>query len=99
MQPALKLKPGRGRQLKRLRAMYDQGEWPRLRRRAQSVLLAEAGYETQEIAEITRQSCWTVRRWMHRFTAGGCEGLWEGLRSGRPPTSHLRSNCFWEKPW
>jgi len=85
MRPPLKLKPIRGRQLNRLREMYDQGEWPRLRRRAQTVLLAEAGYETPEIAEITRQSCWTVRRWLHRFTADGCEGLWEGLRSGRPP--------------
>jgi transposase len=22
---------------------------------------------------------------LHRFLANGCEGLWEGLRSGRPP--------------
>lgn len=85
MRPPLELKPVRGRQLNRLRAMYDQAECPRLRRRAQTILLAQAGYETTEITQITRQSCWTVRRWLHRFMADGCEGLWEGLRSGRPP--------------
>jgi len=85
MRPPLKLKPVRGRQLNRLREMYDQAECPRQRRHAQTVLLAQGGYETTEIAQITRQSCWTVRRWLHRFLADGCEGLWEGLRSGRPP--------------
>lgn len=85
MRPPLKLKPVRGRQLNRLCAMYDQAECPRLRRRAQTVLLAQAGYETSEITQITRQSCWMVRRWLHRFLVDGCEGLWEGLRSGRPP--------------
>lgn len=60
MRPPLKLKPVRGRQLSRLRAMYDQAECPRLRRHAQTVLLAQAGYETPEIAQITRQSGWTV---------------------------------------
>jgi transposase len=77
MRAPLKLKAVRGRQLKRLYRMYDQAECPRLRRRVQTVLLAQTGYETAELAEITRQSCWTVRRWLHRFLA-------EGLRSGRP---------------
>ena len=85
MRPSLKLKPVRGRQLSRLHEMYDQAQCPRLRRRAQIVLLAQDGYEVAEIAQITRQSSWTVRRWLHRFMAEGCEGLWEGLRSGRPP--------------
>ena len=85
MRPPLKLKPVRGRQLNRLRAMYDQALCPRLRRRAQIVLLAHVGYAVAEIAQITRQSPWTVRRWLHRFLADGCAGLWEAPRSGRPP--------------
>ena len=85
MRPPLKLKPVRGRQSNRLREMYDQAQCPRLRRRAQTVLLAQAGYEVAEIAQITRQSSWTVRRWLHRFMAEGCDGLWEAPRSGRPP--------------
>ena len=85
MRPPLKLKPVRGQQLKRLHEMYDQARCPRLRRRAQIVLLAQAGYPVVEIVQITRQSPWTVRRWVHRFLAEGCEGLWEAPRSGRPP--------------
>jgi len=85
MRAPLELKPVRGQQLKRLHKMYDQAQCPRLRRRVQTILLAQTGYETAEIAGITRQSCWTVRRWLHRFLAEGCEGLEEGLRSGRPP--------------
>ena len=56
MRPSLKLKPVRGRQLNRLREIYDQAQCPRLRRRAQTVLLAQAGYDVAEIAQITRQS-------------------------------------------
>lgn len=85
MRPPLKLKLVRGRQLHRLREMYDQAQCPRLRRRAQIILLAQAGYAVTEIVQITRQSPWTVRRWLHRFMVEGCEGLWEAPRSGRPP--------------
>ena len=85
MRPSLKLKPVRGRQLNRLHEMYDQAQCPRLRRRVQTVLLAQAGYTVTEIVRITRQSPWTVRRWVYRFMAEGCAGLWEAPRSGRPP--------------
>lgn len=85
MRPPLKLKAVRGRQLNRLREMYDKAKCPRLRRRVQTVLLAQAGYEVSEISRVTRQSPWTVRRWLYRFMDEGCEGLWETLRSGRPP--------------
>ena len=67
MRQPLQLKPIRGRQLSRLRALYDQAECPRLRRRAQMVLLAQAGYRTNEIARITRQSRLTVRRWLQEI--------------------------------
>jgi transposase len=85
MRQPLQLKPIRGRQLSRLRAMYDQADCPRLRRRAQMVLLVQAGYCTKEIVRITRQSRLTVRRWLHRFEDDGCAGLVEAPRSGRPP--------------
>lgn len=81
----LQLKPIRGRQLNRLREMYDQAECPRLRRRVQMVLLANSGYVRQEIARITRQSPMSVRRWLHRFETEGGVGLLEAPRSGRPP--------------
>lgn len=85
MRQPLQLKPIRGRQLNRLREMYDRASCPRQRRRVQTVLLAQAGYLTKEIARITRQSPLTVRRWLHRFEDEGCAGLVEAPRSGRPP--------------
>jgi transposase len=85
MRQPLQLKPIPGRQLNRLQEMYDQADGPRLRRRAQMVLLAHAGYVTKQIARITRQSPLTVRRWLHRFEADGCAGLLEAERPGRPP--------------
>jgi len=85
MRPALQLKPIRGRQLSRLRQLYDQADCPRLRGRVQIVLLAQARYPLPEIARITRQSAWTIRRWLHRFETEGCAGLAEAPRSGRPP--------------
>ena len=85
MRQPLQLKPIRGQQFKRLHKMYDQADCPRLRRRVQMVLLAQAGFVTQEIAQIARQSPLTVRRWLHRFASEGCAGLLEAPRSGRPP--------------
>lgn len=84
MRPGLKIKRISGRQLRRVRQMYDQAECPRLRRRAQTILLAQEGYRTAEIATITRQSQMNVRRLLHRFIAEGCASLLEMPRSGRP---------------
>lgn len=84
MRPGLKFKRINGRQLRRVRELYDQAECPRLRRRAQTILLAQQGYPTAEIASITRQSQMHVRRLLHRFTKEGCASLWEAPRLGRP---------------
>lgn len=84
MHPHLEVNRVSGAQLSCLRRTYDQADDPRVRRRAQTVLLAQEGYATQEIAWITRQSQMNVRRWIHRFEEQGCKGLVEGQRSGRP---------------
>lgn len=84
MRPGVKFKRISGQQLRRVREMYDQAECPRLRRRAQTVLLAQQGYRTAEIATITRQSQMNVRRLLHRFTDEGRASLLEASRSGRP---------------
>lgn len=84
MYPTLRLKPIRGRQLHRLQDLYDHSGYPRVRRRAQMILLAGHGYETFEIAAITRQSPMTVRRTFHDFREHGCAGLLEMPRPGRP---------------
>jgi transposase len=75
----------RGRQLHCLQKILRRSPCPRTRLRAQMILLSHQGYSLQAIAAITHQSDETVRRWLHRFHTGGCPGLREAPRSGRPP--------------
>jgi transposase len=84
MRPPLRVRI-RGRQVIRLQKMYRQTRCARTRLRVQMVLLSDQGYSIEEIAEITRQSEDTVRRWLHRFVEEGCAGLYGAPRSGRPP--------------
>ena len=75
----------RGRQLLQLQEMHSQTHCARTRLHTQIVLLSHDGYSIEEIAQITRQSGETVRRWLHRFVQDGCAGLKGWPRSGRPP--------------
>jgi transposase len=84
MRPLLRVQL-RGYQLARLESMYSQTRCARTRLRIQMVLLSDEGYSVEEIAQITRRSQYTVRRWIHRFVEGGCSGLYEAPHSGRPP--------------
>ena len=65
--------------------MYSQTRCTRTQLRTQMVLLSDEGYSVEEIARITRQSEYTVRRRLHRFLEDGCSGLYEAPHSGRPP--------------
>jgi DNA-directed RNA polymerase specialized sigma24 family protein len=50
-----------------LEALYRKTVIPRIRTRAQMILLsAEKGLNTEEIADIVRESSVTVLRWFHR---------------------------------
>lgn len=74
-------------QLAELDEMYRTTKVPRLRTRAQMVLLsAEKGLKIQEIAEVVRSSPATVLRWLKRYMAEGVEGLKDAPRAGRPGT-------------
>jgi len=84
MRPALRVKRLRGRQLVRLRSLYQTTDCPRTRIRVQMVLLSSDGYSVAEIAELTRQSDDTVRRWLKRFIAQGWRGVLEQPHPGRP---------------
>jgi transposase len=65
--------------------LYRTTKDPRLRTRAQLVLLAgEQGRTVPEIAEIVRESENTIWRWLKRYQAEGIEGLKDAPRSGRP---------------
>lgn len=93
----------RGRQLARLRAMYEETSCPRTQLRVQIVLLSHDGYSIAEIAKITRKSDDTIRYWLHRFQQAGCSGLIEAPHSGRPPqiTSSIKTflrDCISQSP-
>ena len=71
MRPLLKVRV-RGRQLIRLQKVYGRTRCARTRLRALIVLLSHDGYSIEEMAQLTRQSDETVRRWLHRFLQEGC---------------------------
>ena len=68
-----------------LDGLYRTTKVPRLRTRAQMVLLsAERDLKVPEIAAIVRESDDTVARWLKRYLAEGLEGLKDAPRPGRP---------------
>ena len=71
-----------------LEQLYRKTEVPRVRTRAQMVLLSsEKGLIADEIAEIVRESSVTVLRWLHRYLSEGVEGLKDEPRWGIPRRS------------
>ena len=75
-----------------LEHLYRKTEVPRVRTRAQMVLLsAEKKLTAEEIADIVRESSVTVLRWLHRYIAEGIQGLLDAPRSGR---SSILTNEF-----
>jgi transposase len=64
--------------------LYRKTDVPRVRSRAQMVLLsAEKKLKVDEIADIVRESSVTVLRWLHRYIAEGIQGLMDAPRTGR----------------
>jgi len=71
-------------QLTALEQLYRKTDLPRVRTRAQMVLLsAERRLKAEEIAEIVRESAVTVLTWLKRYMAEGPEGLLDAPRAGR----------------
>lgn len=71
-------------QVLELEQLYRKTEVPRVRTRAQMVLLsAEKKLTADAIADIVRESSVTVLRWLHRYIAEGIQGLMDAPRAGR----------------
>jgi transposase len=63
--------------------LYRTTKAPRLRTRAQMVLLSvEQRFKVPQIAAIVRESEATVLRWLKRYLAEGIEGLQDAPRPG-----------------
>jgi transposase len=74
-------------QLAELDELYRTTKVPRLRTRAQMILLsAEKQLRVGEIADIVRESDATVLRWLKRYMAEGAAGLQDAPRPGREQT-------------
>jgi transposase len=72
-------------QREQLDRLYRTTKVPRLRTRAQMILLAaEQGLKVPQIARMVRESEATVLRWLKRYRAEGMEGLQDAPRPGRP---------------
>lgn len=81
----ISLPPLSDEQLQELQELYRKTHVPRIRTRAQIVLLAaEKQLKAQEIATIARLSDQAVRKWLKRYQAEGIEGLKDQPRSGTP---------------
>ena len=79
------LPPLNTEQLQDLNELYRKTRDPRLRTRAQIILLsAEKQLVAQEIGEIVRLSDQAVRKWLKRYTVEGIEGLKDMPRAGTP---------------
>lgn len=82
---AIRIPPLSETQHTELAELYRKTKLPRLRSRAQMVLLAaEQHLSAPAIAAIVRESDDTVGRWLKRYVAEGIEGLQDEPRSGRP---------------
>lgn len=57
---------------------------PRVRRRAQAVLLAQEGHPLAEVARLFHTAAQRVRVWRERFVREGRDGLADRPRGGRP---------------
>ena len=81
----IQLPPLTPTQCEQLDRLYRTTKVPRLRTRAQMILLAaEQGFKVPHIAAIVRESETTVLRWLKRYRAEGLEGLQDTPRPGRP---------------
>lgn len=70
---------------------------PRVRRRAQAVLLASEGRPLAEVARLFHTAAHRVRVWRERFLSEGREGLRDRPRGGRPPTLSESDRAFLER--
>ena len=84
MKPPIRVPALTEEELAALELLYRKTELPRVRTRAQMVLLStEQGLKAEEIAKIVRESAVTVLTWLKRYIAEGGEGLQDAPRAGR----------------
>jgi transposase len=87
MKKAIRIPALSEEQREALEQLYRKTKLPRVRTRAQMILLSvEQGLKAEEIAAIVRESTVTVLTWLKRYLAEGIEGLQDAPRAGRSAT-------------
>ena len=67
-----------------LEQLYHKTKHPRIRTRAQMILLSAHGYRAPQIGSLVLTSERTVQRWIKRYQAEGIQGLFDVPRAGAP---------------
>ena len=87
MKRAIRIPALREEEREALEQLYRKTKVPRVRTRAQMILLsAEQNLKAEEISSIVRESAVTVLTWLKRYLAEGIEGLQDAPRAGRSIT-------------
>ena len=80
-----------------LRRLTKTDPDPRVRRRAQTLLLVEQGQTLASAARLMGTAAHRIRIWQARFAAEGRQGLVDRSRRGRPPTLDAAACAFLEE--
>jgi transposase-like protein len=72
---------------------------PRVRHRADALLLLAHGRRVEEVADDSGCCTKRIRVWRRRFLADGRDGLADRPRSGRPRPSMRRPEPCWSGRW
>ena len=79
-----------------LRQLTKTDPDPRVRRRAQTLLLVEQGQTLASAARLMGTAAHRIRIWQTRFAAEGRQGLLDRSRRGRPPALDAAACAFLE---
>jgi transposase len=79
-----------------LRRLIKTDQDPRVRQRAQAVLLVEHGQTLASVGRLLEMKPDRVRIWQRRFAAEGRQGLLDRSRRGRPPAVDAAATAFVE---
>ncbi len=80
-----------------LRQLTKTDPDPRVRRRAQTLLLVEQGQTLASAARLVGTAAHRIRIWQARFAAEGRQGLLDRSRRGRPPALEAAACAFLEE--
>jgi transposase len=80
----LRLHPSTYQRLARWSKEAEREGAYRVAKRLRAVVLNSEGYTSGELAKLLQAPRSKVSGWLQRYQSEGVDGLWEGVRSGRP---------------